>query len=82
VQDWRKEANCKGKELSIFFVEKSSTALLAARVAKEICANCVVKKQCLDFALDNDVRDGIFGGQSPKERRVSKRKRANGLKYV
>lgn len=46
--------------------------------AKKLCAQCplgpygppATKERCLEYALDNDERDGVWGGKSPKERRV------------
>ena len=37
--------------------------------AKAVCARCSVRTECLAFALDLDIRDGVWGGTSPKERR-------------
>ena len=38
-------------------------------VAKAICiADCPVTAQCLKFALDNEIDDGVWGGMLPKER--------------
>ncbi len=36
--------------------------------AKAICARCEVRLQCLDYALENDERFGIWGGLSSKQR--------------
>ena len=37
--------------------------------AKAVCARCPVRPECLDFALDNRVRFGVFGGTTEYERR-------------
>jgi WhiB family redox-sensing transcriptional regulator len=36
--------------------------------AKAICARCDVKNECLDWALRNGEREGIWGGLSPNQR--------------
>ncbi|HJR18350.1 MAG TPA: WhiB family transcriptional regulator, partial [Actinomycetota bacterium] len=41
--------------------------------AKRICAQCAVRDECLDYALANDERFGIWGGLSERERRRVKR---------
>lgn len=38
-------------------------------MAKRICDDCPVKQQCLDWALENNERYGIWGGATPRERR-------------
>ncbi|MDX2515875.1 WhiB family transcriptional regulator [Streptomyces stelliscabiei] len=50
----------------------------AAAEAKSICGRCPVKKDCFNYALDNDIRHGMWGGLTEIERRpwharVSKR---------
>ena len=40
--------------------------------AKKVCLACPVRKQCLDYALANDERFGIWGGLSERERRKLK----------
>lgn len=38
--------------------------------AKDICATCTVREECLNFALANDEREGIWGGLTGKERKA------------
>lgn len=38
-------------------------------VAKSHCNSCVHQVACLQFALDNSIGDGIWGGTLPEERR-------------
>lgn len=38
--------------------------------AKAFCASCPMTKECLKMALDNNEEYGIFGGMTPKERKV------------
>jgi hypothetical protein len=47
--------------------------------AQAICAHCKVKTECLDYALENRIDTGIWGGASERERRriLAKRKRTN-----
>lgn len=40
----------------------------ATIVAKGMCYDCPVKKQCFEYALETDQRYGIWGGTSPEER--------------
>lgn len=41
----------------------------SVRPAKAICADCPVRQQCLDYAMDRPERYGIWGGLSERERR-------------
>ena len=61
---WQDEAACKPEDTSIFF---STDPELVAK-AKAVCATCPVTSRCLEFALHNQVWEGIFGGLTPDER--------------
>jgi hypothetical protein len=37
--------------------------------AKELCGLCPVRRDCLNYALENDLREGIWGGLTEAERR-------------
>lgn len=71
---WRDEAACLGEELRIFFPERN---LALAREAKAICYRCPVRMECLDEALSNGERFGIWGGMDQDERRREARLRRN-----
>jgi WhiB family redox-sensing transcriptional regulator len=43
--------------------------------AKSYCAKCPVRAECLDYAIDHDIRHGIWGGKSERERRAIRRRR-------
>jgi WhiB family transcriptional regulator, redox-sensing transcriptional regulator len=66
---WQKEAKCLQAEPDTFFPEKGGST----REAKRICAQCTVRAECLEYALENDERFGIWGGLSERERRKLKR---------
>ena len=53
-----------------FFPEKGGST----REAKRVCATCEVREECLQYALANDERFGIWGGLSERERRKLKRR--------
>jgi WhiB family redox-sensing transcriptional regulator len=66
---WVRDAKCLQADPEIFFPEKGGST----REAKRICAMCDVRSECLDYALENDERFGIWGGLSERERRKLKR---------
>lgn len=68
---WQTDALCAQTDPEAFFPEKGGST----RDAKRICTTCDVRAQCLEYALQNDERFGIWGGLSERERRKL-RKRA------
>ena len=68
---WQADALCAQTDPEAFFPEKGGST----REAKRICEGCEVRSECLDYALENDERFGIWGGLSERERRKL-RKRA------
>jgi len=63
--DWRQDALCAETDPEAFFPEKGGST----REAKRVCAGCSVRDECLESALTNDERFGIWGGLSERERR-------------
>ena len=70
VGDWQDRALCAQTDPEAFFPEKGGST----REAKRICGSCEVRSECLDYALQNDERFGIWGGLSERERRRLKRR--------
>jgi WhiB family redox-sensing transcriptional regulator len=64
-ESWRLDAPCAETDPEAFFPDKGGST----RDAKRVCAGCPVRLQCLEFALGNDERFGIWGGLSERERR-------------
>jgi WhiB family redox-sensing transcriptional regulator len=71
---WMEFALCAETDPELFFPEKGA-ASSQIRAAKRVCAACPVTAQCLDLALANRERYGIFGGYTEHERRRLKRGR-------
>lgn len=69
-------ALCAQSDPEAWFVEaEDSTATV-----RSICAQCTVRDQCLDLALELEAewgvsRHGIWGGTSPRERDAIARQR-------
>ncbi len=62
---WQTDALCAQTDPEAFFPEKGGST----RDAKKVCGACNVRAQCLEYALSNDERFGIWGGLSERERR-------------
>lgn len=71
---WRKLAICRDTDPELFFpVGSTGQALLQIARAKEVCCECPVKPECLEFALETNQDTGIWGGTSEEERRQIRR---------
>nr|WP_324613310.1 WhiB family transcriptional regulator [Mycobacteroides chelonae] len=66
---WQERGLCKEVDPEIFFPEKGGST----REAKAVCQRCPVRDACLEEALAQDERFGIWGGLSERERRHLKR---------
>jgi WhiB family redox-sensing transcriptional regulator len=69
--EWQDHANCKGANADLFFPERGAST----RAAKAICRECLVRDECLEFAITTGEKFGIWGGMSERERRRVRRER-------
>ncbi len=69
---WQERALCAQTDPEAFFPEKGGST----REAKRVCQSCDVRMDCLEYALANDERFGIWGGLSERERRRLKKESA------
>ena len=67
---WQERALCAQTDPEAFFPEKGGST----REAKKVCVGCEVRSECLEYALANDERFGIWGGLSERERRKLKKR--------
>lgn len=80
---WMREALCAEVGGDLWFPGLAEPHVVSA--AKRVCNGrpgvsdpCPVRTECLEYALDNYERDGIFGGMTPRERRRQARLRRRG----
>ena len=72
AESWQAFANCLGVDPDLFFPERGAST----KEAKQGCQGCVVREDCLEYALANGEKFGIWGGLSERERRRIRRQRA------
>lgn len=72
LEDWKPFANCSGLDPDLFFPERGEPTA----PAKEVCSVCVVRAECLEYALVGRETYGVWGGTSEQERRRLRRQRA------
>ena len=63
---WTREATCATADPDLFFPEDSRSPVTEA---KDICAGCPVRPECLQYSLDAAEEFGVWGGLTEKERR-------------
>ena len=75
---WGQHASCKGKPAEWWFTDTYQTlqGRLDTARAKSVCEVCIVRVNCLQYALDNDESYGIWGGLTPVERGYRRKGRA------
>ena len=61
-------ANCIGIDVNMFFTEEGSGTFQEENFLKRTCAACLVKSECLDYALHHAVL-GWWGGTSEIQRK-------------
>ena len=71
---WRDDVACRDADSDLFFpVGTTGPALRLIDEAKRICLACPARTQCLAWALDHGVTDGVWGGTTADERRSIRR---------
>ncbi len=67
--EWMADGLCAETDPELFYPEKGGST----REAKQVCTRCSVRPECLSYALANDERFGIWGGESePARRRMTR----------
>lgn len=71
--DWILDANCKGTNTRVFFIYREDKNQRQRReAAYQVCRECLVRQECLDYAIVNN-EIGIWGGTTDKDRRLLRR---------
>lgn len=69
--NWREHAACRDADPDLFFpVGTAGNSLRQVDEAKRICHRCPAQNQCLAWALENGITDGVWGGTTENERRA------------
>lgn len=63
------EASCKGIiNPNLFFPESKEQEAKCLPIVRSICAGCPERKECLDYALKEQIPHGIWAGTTPAQR--------------
>ena len=68
---WVVYAACRDVETSVFFPKAGRRPVEALR----LCAGCVVRPECLEYALRAHQHCGVWGGMTERQRFDEKRRR-------
>lgn len=79
-ESWQAKAACRGPQAAVFFppshAERKDEKLARESRAKEICAECHVRDDCLGYAIRIREPHGIWGGLNELERKQLLERRA------
>ena len=74
--NWQDNAACRDQPHDYWYAEKHKEgAQQLLRQGKAICAECPVRAECLEHAVINNERHGVWGGLSPRQRQPLRRGR-------
>jgi WhiB family redox-sensing transcriptional regulator len=70
--EWVKQAACIDAPTWYFFSDAETKD--AYREGRKLCDICPVLLDCRQYAIENYIAHGLFGGMSPRERQLERRK--------
>ena len=87
---WHGRALCRKLPLDLseplFFGTEDRQApedlIVAVETARRVCAVCPVEQECLTYALEHDMRYGVWGGTSGKQREKMRLQIATGVRIT
>ena len=62
---WMNSGHCADKPPELFFPSDG----VGVEVAKKVCESCPMQARCLEYALENRIDHGVWGGTSERQRR-------------
>lgn len=74
--DWRERSLCRETSPELFFpIGTTGDAVEQIEAARAVCAQCLARPECLEFALSTNQEAGVWGGTTEEERRRIRRSR-------
>lgn len=74
---WMEFGKCKDLPPDLFFPSDGS----GVEIARKLCGDCQVKFRCLDYAIENHIDHGVWGGESERSRRRISRQRRHSHRF-
>lgn len=69
--DWMDDAACRGIKNVNFFPDVHYNTEVHQAIA--ICRTCSVREDCAEFAIENQIEYGVWGGMTAAERKQWRR---------
>jgi WhiB family redox-sensing transcriptional regulator len=63
---WMEDAGCREAEPEQFYYENEQ---FQRKLVEQYCKLCLVKNQCLEYALAHEDRFGVWGGTTARQRK-------------
>ncbi len=76
TRSWDDDAACKGHPDLPWFppdkdeLEGQDWSSFLYSIARPICTTCPCREECLNYALENKITYGMWGGLTPEERKA------------
>jgi len=71
---WQADAACNGSDTpQQAFFPGQGTSSNATAAARRLCAGCLVRAECLAYAMTVPDMVGVWGGTSERQRRIMRR---------
>jgi WhiB family redox-sensing transcriptional regulator len=67
---WMADGACRVADINMFFPERGGNT---TPEAKEVCRPCIVRRECLSYALEDVSLTGVWGGTSQRQRVAMRR---------
>lgn len=71
---WQELANCLGVDPDLYFPEKWDAEQSYA-ITRPICAACEVRDECREYAIENRMDSGMWGGMTANDLRKERKRR-------
>ena len=66
AESWKDDAECAGLDPDLFFPPRGDKS---HETAVEVCAQCSVQEECLEYALEHQIWIGVWGGYTVRQRK-------------
>lgn len=70
---WAEKGLCRNMDPEIFFIDADADADFPNPVALAACDRCPIQAACLNWAMETNERNGVWGGTTPRQREKLRR---------